>query len=152
MPASKIVNEQEVIRWFEEGKTYQWMIDEYKRKYHIDTTAAMWGNFRRRRGLDRRITRDDELIPWAVNVEHRWLYPLSMLRLEARKREGRDLSELEEQRLESWKKMLQEEGVVVHYDPATEEGFFYVPPAKGDDDLIHKPKQKTTVRRNADKS
>ncbi|MFJ3775211.1 hypothetical protein ACIPX0_26295 [Streptomyces sp. NPDC090075] len=150
MPATKIVNEQEVIRWFEEGKTYQWMIDEYKRKYGIDTVASMWGNFRRRRGLDRRITRDDELIPWEVKEEHRWKYPVAMLRIEARKRDKRELTENEEDRLASWKEMLKEEGAVVHYDPETEEGFFYVPRQKGDDDLIHKPAQKTTTRRNAD--
>ena len=52
MGARKIQNEQEVIRWFDEGRTYQWMTDEYKRKYGIDVALSMWGNFRRRRGLE----------------------------------------------------------------------------------------------------
>lgn len=150
MGAKKIVDEAEVIRWFEEGKTYQWMIDEYKRKYGIDTVSSMWGNFRRRRGLDRRITRDDDLIPWFVKPEHRWLYPLAMLRIEARRRDDKKLPELEETRLKAWKEMLEQEQAVVHYDPDTEEGFFYVPRQEGDDDLIHQPKKKTTKRKNAD--
>lgn len=150
MGKKKIVDESEVVRWFEEGRTYQWMIDEYKRKYNIDTVSSMWGNFRRRRGLDRRITRDDELIPWFVNLEHRWLYPLAMLRIEARRRDGKELPDSEKTRLKAWKEMLEEEGAVVHYDPDTEEGFFYVPRQEGDEDLIHNPKQKTTQRKNAD--
>lgn len=63
MGRRKIQDESEVIRWFEEGRTYQWMIEEYRRKYDIETVVSMWGNFRRRRGLDRRIVRDDDLIP-----------------------------------------------------------------------------------------
>ncbi|ATI18893.1 immunity repressor [Streptomyces phage Animus] len=151
MAKRKIQDEQEVIRWFEEGKTYQWMIDEYKRKYNIDTVASMWGNFRRRRGLDRRITRDDDLIPWFVKEEHRWKYPVAMLRVEARLRDGQELSETDKARLESWKEMLEEEKAVVHYDPDTEDGFFYVPREASDTDLIRKPKEKTTPRLNADR-
>ncbi|MFF7800265.1 hypothetical protein [Streptomyces olivaceus] len=151
MGAKKIQDEQEVIRWFREGKTYQWMIDEYKRKYGIDTAASMWGNFRQRRGLDRRIVRDDDLIPWFVTEEHRWAYPLAMLRAEARRRAGKELTSLDASRLANWKQMLKEEDAVVHYDPETEEGFHYIPRQPGDDDLIHQPKRKTTARPNADK-
>ncbi|MFE4451406.1 hypothetical protein [Streptomyces sp. NPDC056796] len=150
MGAKKIVDEDEVIRWFAQGKTYQWMIDEYKRKYGIDTVSSMWGNFRRRRNLSRRITRNDRLIPWFVKAEHRWLYPLAMLRIEARRRDGKKLPELEQTRLKAWKEMLEEENAVVHYDPETEEGFFYVPRQEGDDDLIHEPEEQTTQRPNAD--
>lgn len=151
MGKRKIQDEQEVIRWFEEGRTYAWMIDEYKRKYNIDTVASMWGNFRRRRGLDRRIVRDDDLIPWFVKEEHRWAYPLAMLRATARSRAGKDVTKTDQARLASWMEMLEENNAVVHYDPDTEEGFFYVPRQEGDDDLIHRPKQKTTPRPNADK-
>ena len=139
MPASKIQNEQEVIRWFEEGRTYKWMIEEYKRKYNIDTVASMWGNFRRRRGLDPKIVRDAGLIPWEIKAEHRWKYPVAMLRLEARSRAGFSLTEEELGRLASWREMLADENAVVHYDPETEDGFFYVPRQEGDDDLIHPP-------------
>ncbi|MFF9095664.1 hypothetical protein ACF1AX_21325 [Streptomyces sp. NPDC014802] len=151
MGARKIQDEQEVIRWFEEGRTYQWMIDKYKEKYGIDTVPSMWGNFRRRRGLDRRIIRDDELIPWFVKEEHRWAYPLVMLRTEARRRAGNPVTDTDQGRLATWKKMLEEEDAVVHYDPDTDEGFFYVPRQPGDTDIIHAPDKKTTARPNADK-
>ncbi|MFJ6680602.1 hypothetical protein [Streptomyces werraensis] len=151
MGARKIQDEGEVIRWFEEGRTYQWMIDKYKEKYGIDTVPSMWGNFRRRRGLDRRIIRDDDLIPWMVKEEHRWAYPLVMLRTEARRRAGKPVTEADQGRLATWKKMLEEENAVVHYDPETEEGFFYIPRQPADDDIIHRPPQKTTARPNTDK-
>ncbi|WJN63440.1 immunity repressor [Streptomyces phage phiScoe56] len=148
MGARKIQDEGEVIRWFEEGKTYQWMVEEYRRKYNIETVPSLWGNFRRRRGLQRRITRNDELIPWQINPEHRWLYPVGMLRVEARRREKGEeaLSELERTRLGAWKQMLQDNNAVVHYDPDTEEGFFYVPRQAGDKDLIHVPKKSTRLK------
>ncbi|MFD7259307.1 hypothetical protein [Streptomyces sp. NPDC059874] len=151
MGKRKIQDESEVIRWFEEGRTYAWMIDEYKRKYGIETVPSMWGNFRRRRGLDRRIVRDDDLIPWFVKEEHRWAYPLAMLRAEARRRAGKELTEADTSRLTSWLEMLAENEAVVHYDEETEEGFFYVPRHEEDDDIIHRPKKKTTPRPNADK-
>jgi hypothetical protein len=151
MGARKIVDEGEVIRWFEEGKTYAWMIEEYKRKYGIETVPSMWGNFRRRRGLDRRIERNDDLIPWAVEKKHRWKYPLMMLRTEGRKRAGLPLAESTATRLEHWLEQMERDQTVVHYDPDTEEGFFYIPRRKTDKDLIRAPKRKTTTRANADR-
>lgn len=148
--ASKIVDEQEVIRWFEEGRTYQWMTEQYKTKYNIETVPSLWGNFRRRRGLARRINRDDELIPWHVLPQHRWAYPLAMLRVEGRIRAGYEVRPTDAERHESWRRMLEEEGAVVHYDPDTDQGFFYVPRESGDDDIIRRPRLKTTLRRAAD--
>lgn len=151
MPASKIVNEQEVVRWFEEGKSYHWMVEEYKRKYNIETVPSMWGNFRRRRGLERRTLRDDDLLPWKMDDAHRWLFPAQMLRAEARRRAGKTLRPDEEKRVDNFIKRLKDEGLVVHYDIDTKEGFFYVPARPGvDTDLIRQPAQKTTPRPRAD--
>ena len=46
--------------------------------------------------------------------------------------------------------MLDEENAVVHYDGDTEQGFFYVPREEHDDDIIRRPKAKTTLRPAAD--
>ena len=150
MGASKIVNEQEVIDWFAEGKKYAWMTEEYRTKYHIETRLSMWGNFRRRRGLARRITRDDDLIPWFVQEQHRWAYAVAMLRAEARARSGMGNSENTDERLANWKRTLQVENAVVHYDPDTEDGFYYVPRLPSDTDIIRQPRFKTTLRKAAD--
>jgi hypothetical protein len=147
---SKIVDEQEVVRWFAEGKTYQEMQRLYLEKYNIETVLSMWGNFRRRRGLSRRINRDDDLIPWNVKIEHRWDYAVAMLRDEARRRRGFELNTDRESRLNSWLRSLEERGVVVHYDPGTEKGFSFVPRENGDDDVIRRPSVKTTLRKAAD--
>ena len=152
MPTSKIVNEQEVVRWFNEGRSYQWMIEEYRRKYNLETTPSMWGNFRRRRGLDRRQARDASLIPWAVLPEHRWDFAVRMLRVEARRRTGAEVAPVELERLERWKARLESEGLVVHYDPRLPGGFAYVPRRPDvDTDLIRVPDPaQATGRRAAD--
>jgi hypothetical protein len=151
VPPTKIVNEQEVMRWFAEGRSYQWMVEEYKRKYGIDTVPSLWGNFRRRRGLERRTLRDDDLLPWHLRDEHRWRFPAQMLRAEARRRAGKELRAEEKRRLETFIARLKRDGLVVHYDRDTREGFFYVPAREGiDTDLIRKPERKTTPRPRAD--
>ncbi|MFF4244291.1 hypothetical protein ACFYY2_07425 [Streptomyces sp. NPDC001822] len=146
MPARKIQDESEVLGWFEEGMTYEWMQAEYLRKYGIETSIPMWSAFRRRKGLDRRNLRDHDLIPWMIKEEHRHMYPAFMLRAEGRLRAGRELTERDASRLASWKNMLAEKGVVVHYDPDTEDGFFYVPREATDRDLIRAPRTPTGNR------
>ncbi|MYT31763.1 hypothetical protein GTY73_23770 [Streptomyces sp. SID8354] len=144
MPAkSKIQDEQEAICWIEEGRPYSWIVDEYKKKYNIETSPSLWASFRSRRGLKRRTARNTDLIPWTVKEEHWFAYPLAMLRIEARVREGFDLREVDAKRHASWKKFLEEENAVVYYDADTEEGFFYVPREDGDTDIIRQPKQAT---------
>ena len=140
MARSKIVSEDEVLRWIREGKTYAWMVEEYERKYNIQVTGSAFANIRYRRGVERKIARSEALMPWEVRKEHRWEYPAQMLRVEARRREGRVLREVDAKRLASWKQTLLDNDLVVHYDPDTEEGWFYVPRRKGiDTDLIREP-------------
>ncbi|WP_040336720.1 hypothetical protein [Candidatus Blastococcus massiliensis] len=146
MPASKIQDEREVIRWFEEGRTYGWMVAEYRRKYGIETVPSMFGNFRGRRGLQRRIARDAELIPWSVENRHRNAYPLQMLRVEARVREGFPISASDRERLDSWRATLRREDVVVAYDPTAVDGFQYVSRLPEDSDLIRRPPRTTRQR------
>jgi hypothetical protein len=153
LPASKIQNEQEVVRWYEEGRTYQWMVDEYRRRYKIETTVAMFSNFRSRKNLDRRNIWDTDLIPWALNDEHRWHYAAMMLRLQARVNAGQELDQADADRLASWKAKLEEANAVVHYDPDTTEGFFYIPREPDDRDaLVRRPKKNGQGRRGPAKS
>lgn len=152
MVKSKIVDRQEVLRWFEEGRTYTWMRDQYLDKYHIETGISMWANFRRREGLPRRIARDDNLIPWYVEPQHRYAYPILMLRAEARRRAGWSLTEDTETAVDAWIAGLERDGVVLHYDSETEDGWHYVPPRPEiDTDLIRVPERKTTMRRSTDR-
>ncbi|MFF4528197.1 hypothetical protein ACFY1P_02895 [Streptomyces sp. NPDC001407] len=146
MGAKKIVDEDEVLRWFREGKTYDWMIQEYKTKYNTETTRAMWSTFRSRKKLPRRNVRNTDLIPWMVKEEHRYAYPVMMLRAEGRRLAGEELTATDKKRLASWKAELEAEKLVVHYDPDTADGWFLIPRAEGDHELIHPP-QKASGRK-----
>ncbi|MEU8327296.1 hypothetical protein [Micromonospora sp. NPDC048839] len=149
MPASKIQNHQEAIDWITEGRTYREMIELYREKYGIETSVTMWGNFRRRQGLEPRLTRDSNLIPWKIEPEHRYNWHVMMLRAEARRRDGKKLPAREAAELDSWLAKRKAEDSVVHYDPETEQGFFLVPRRPGiDTDLIRVPEAVTTMRKS----
>lgn len=146
MPASKMQNESEFKRWYEDGRTYNWMVEEYERKYHIQTTPTMFSNYRRRLGLPKRAITDSDLIPWAVRPEHRQEQHYICLTQEGRRRAGRQLKGDKESRLESWKRRMDELGqkagtrLVVHYEPDLHPGFRLVPAREGvDNDLIRVP-------------
>lgn len=141
MPARKIQDEAEVVRWWEEGKTYEWMAREYERKYHIQVSPTMFATFRSRKGLKRRNNLYGELIPWKVLPEHRYLFPIKMLRLEARRRAGGaiDLKNLGE--LDRFLVRLKQNDQVVHYDPSV--GPTLVDREAGDLELIRPPEKAT---------
>lgn len=86
--------------------------------------------------------RHSDLIPWHLDPEHVYRPEARLLRLEGRRRAGHLLREDESRWLENWKTELSNAGAVVHYDPDTEEGFFWVSKAdprvvtEGPDDLI----------------
>lgn len=147
MPGAKLQSEQEFTRWWNEGRSYQWIIDQYREKYDLDITPSAIGNWRARLGLERRQSRNIALIPWTVLAEHRYKHAAAMLRAEGRRREGQELSPLQLARLNNWLRFLQDEDVVVHYDPETEEGFFYVPRRPDiDKDIVREPGRVTRAR------
>lgn len=85
-------------------------------------------------------SRDDDLIPWQVQKQHRWAYPALMLRAEMRRRAGQDLGADQETRLDRWLSTMRRDGTVVDYDPASDEGFRYLPrSARDEEDLIRRP-------------
>jgi hypothetical protein len=146
-----IQDEAEVRRWIGEGRTYAWMVQEYERKYQLQVTPSMFTNFRARRGLARRETRDHDLIPWEVRYEHRWRHPLGMLRAEARVRAGEQLAGRLRSKHASFMQRLKHENQVVCYDPATEEGFHLIAREPEDQDVIREPpREMRTRRRNPD--
>ncbi|MEU5427602.1 hypothetical protein AB0H73_18635 [Streptomyces olivoreticuli] len=138
-PRSKIRDEAELLQWFDEGKTYRWMVEQYREKYHLDVSVSLFASYRARKGLKPRLARDPELVPWEVKEEHWFAYPLTMLRVEARRRHRGKLTEDDTKRHASWRKWLEETNAVVYYDPDTEAGFHYVPREDGDTDIVRKP-------------
>jgi len=146
--ATKIVDEQEALKWIKQGRTYKWMCETYREKYNIETTPSMWSNFRRRRGIDRRVVWDDQLIPWSIKLEHRYSYAIQMLRKEARRRAGTEISPETEHEVDTWIAGMTRDGTVVHYEPETDQGWFYVPRRPGvDKDLIREPERRVGAQR-----
>lgn len=140
MTQSKIVDDDEVRGWFAQGRTHRWMQEEYRRKYGVETVLTTWSNYQKRKGLPRRIERNDpDLIPWVVDDKHYWAPCLTMLRAEARRRAGTRNAQNVEQRLQRWLAVMRQNDTVVSYDPATVEGFAYVPREPGDHDLVRRP-------------
>ncbi|WP_224273772.1 hypothetical protein [Nocardioides lacusdianchii] len=138
---------REVVRWLEEGRTYQWMVDTYRRKYEIETTISMWAALRRRNGIENRIVRDVDLIPWAVLPEHRHAHAVSMLGAEARRRAGKVLTTQMSDMLNAWLSGLERDNTVVHYDPDNPQGWSCVPRCDDvDTDLIRVPSRRTGRR------
>lgn len=144
---SKVQDFAEVKTWIEEGKTYKWMVEEYLRKYNIQTSISMWAGIRHRHGFERRIVRNDDLIPWEIKEEHRYAHPISMLRAEARRRAGNELSRHMESMLDGFLRTLERDDLVVDYQRDAEQGWHLVPRRVGvDADLIREPERKTTKR------
>lgn len=142
MARDKITDESEVKRWYEEGRTYKWMAEEYGRR-GIQIGPSAFSERRHARGWERRKVRDTNLIPWAVREEHRWDNLLAQLRTEAKVRAGKDPAELSEPVRRRWMEFrheLEETNSVVYYDPETEQGFFLVPRLASDTDIIRRPR------------
>ena len=130
MTDDRIQNEAEVLRWYDAGCAYQWMSEEYERRYNLEVAPGIWAAFCRRRCLT----------PWVVDHRHRWAYALKMLRLEAQLRAGAELEAWDLEQLGQWCANLAEGDLVIHYDANDEDGFSYVPRRPGiDTDLYRVP-------------
>ncbi|GAA5154305.1 hypothetical protein GCM10023340_37650 [Nocardioides marinquilinus] len=152
MPArTKVRDLPEALEWLRQGRTYQWIADEYVRKYGVETTVSMWAVLRRRHGIEPRIVRDRSLIPWEVRPEHRHGHAVAMLRAEARRRTGVRLKPKVAADLNAWLDRLKRDGAVVLYDRSAPGGWRYVPRRDGVDlDLIREPEAAMLFRQGCD--
>ncbi|ROR95528.1 hypothetical protein EDD28_0084 [Salana multivorans] len=143
----KVQDVAEVERLLREGATYQGMVDLYRAKYNIETSIQMWAKWRSKLGLPTRVGRHLSLIPWKLDPRHRHLTPVNMLRGLDRVRSGDEsVPEALAQQVREWESRLREADRVVRYEPATEQGFFYVPRRPEDDDIVRWPKVVTARR------
>lgn len=134
--------EPEVRSWYHQGKTYAWMVQEYQRRYNLKVSPTMFSYRRSARGWERRkVRRDDELFPWAVQEQHKWHRLLVLLRMEARARKFgiEALPDNDVRELTAFREQLKADDVVLHYDPLTEPGFMLVPRQAGDTDIVRQP-------------
>ena len=128
MPAPRYIPSLSVLlRWREEGLTHQEMADRVYAREGVRVTRSAVSAALSRAGETHRI-RYDDVIPWErIRIEHNQEYPLTMLRLLARKERGLDMSDDQAHRLDRWLERMDEEDAVVHYEPRSKDGFYYVP-------------------------
>ena len=138
----RVESEEEVVRWYNDGRTFRWMAEEHERKYGRKPSIAAFQSVIRRRGLPPRSLRENPLISWRVRREHQRKWTHTQLRNENRRRNGLHVNSSALTDLERWKIALDKAGAVVDYRRDTEEGYFLVPRRDGiDRDLIREPER-----------
>lgn len=113
-------------KYVDRGMTHQEIADLIAKESGVPIARSTVSAALSRAGLTNRV-RYDEVIPWKrIKVEHNHHYALTMLRLEARLRNGSKLTEEQAKRLDSWKQRLNDEEAVVIYLENSDDGFYYV--------------------------
>jgi hypothetical protein len=141
MAAPLIQDVQEMLRWFDEGRTPTWMSAEHERKYGVRVSPEAFINRHRRMGHERTLSiRHERLLPWKIAPEHRGLFAATMLRAYGRRKAGKPLSSRLDAQLDAFLRRLEDGDLVVHYDASSEDGFALVPRRVGlDGGLIREP-------------
>lgn len=133
-------NKTELRRMREAGMTHQQIADAVKERTGYTVTRNAVTMALARHGLSESPKRYAEEIPWRVRQKHERHYALAMLRLYARQRRGQQLPQDQAHRLESWLRQLDEHDRVVHYEPNSPDGFYYVPRrAEDEGGVIRRP-------------
>lgn len=139
---AKVIPSQETIGMLRDGMTLSEIAAVLFDQHHIDVTPSAIGMLRLRdTDLDTPRMNHPDLIPWEIKkLNHRHKTAVQRLRAAGRLRAGRPLTPRTEGELRRWVEHLAETNAVVHYEPATDQGWFYVPRREGiDTDLIRNP-------------
>lgn len=134
-------NATQMKGYLAKGLTQQQIADQWEKDTGIRVSRAAIGMAISRYGLtpSRTRARFDDLIPWKVSQEHRYLRDAAMLRLEGRRRKGLPMTDKERRLLTTWMSELQDANAVVMYHPDTDQGWFWVTRKDIDDDIIRRP-------------
>jgi hypothetical protein len=116
---------QEILKLVEKGMTHAQI---------AEMVSASTGELVSRSSVSAALSRADKTnriryerhLPWTVRNEHANLYHAIMLRFAARVELGEELSEANYKRYQSWKKALEQDNAVFHYEPETLKGFYRV--------------------------
>lgn len=142
MPKPRKLPSESILRkWVEvEGLTHAEIVDRIREESGHEVSRSSVSAALSRAGYTHRVRYDDE-IPWPkISVDHNASFPLFMLRTQARINRGLPVKKRDKARLEEWKQELRNEGLVVHYEPRSPEGWFYVKARPGiDTGLVRVP-------------
>ena len=141
MPAPRsLPSDSTLLKWRDEGLTHQQIADRVYDREGVRVTRSAVSVSLHRAGETHKV-RYLEQVPWdRIKAVHNQEYPLTMLRSLARRNRGLPISQIQSERLDSWLERLGEEQAVVHYEPQSEHGFYYVPRQPEDGDgYVRKP-------------
>ena len=124
------------------GLTQAQIVEAWEKKTGVRISRSTVGMAIARFGMDSSHPRPryEDMLPWKVSVPHRMKWDARMLRLEAKRRRGKALTERELRLLTQWRQQLEEAQAVIVYEHDTDEGFFWVNRKAEDDDIIRRPK------------
>jgi hypothetical protein len=126
MPAPrKIPPTAEILKKLEQGWTHQQIAEWASQEAGERVARATISVAIHRAGKTKPIRYSREL-PWRVKDKHARKYHALMLRLQARFDRGQRLSEEDQRKLASWRRALERDDAVVHYEPDTEPGWWKV--------------------------
>lgn len=141
MPAQrKMPSDSTLEKWIAEGLDHKQIRDRIRSEDGIDVALSTVSGHLSRVGLTNRV-RYDEFIPWGrISIDHNHAYQLTQLRMGARISKGLPVRDGDRKRYEDWAESLKRQGVVVHYEYDSPEGFYYVPARAGiDTGLVRDP-------------
>jgi hypothetical protein len=139
----KLPSDSVLAKWLDEGLNHEQIRARAMEITGEDITLSSVSSALSRAGLTYRV-RYDTHIPWRrISVDHNHAYQLSMLRLASRIERGLPVRAVDEKRLNNWIEQLKADGVVVHYEYESPDGFYYCKARPGiDTDLIRVPDEK----------
>lgn len=128
-------------QYIREGLTQQQMADRWSEEGNVSITRSTIAMAMSRYGLKSARPRDryTDMIPWTLRTEHTMAAETRLLRLEARRRRGDDISERDRVWLSNWLTELDKDQKVLIYDDRTPRGWWYLPRTDEDDDIIRRP-------------
>lgn len=129
----KLPSDQQLKMWLDAGYSHEQIQEEAMALTGEEISLSSVSSACSRAGLTYRV-RYESHIPWRrISVDHNSAYQLTMLRLASRIDRGLEVRPINEKRLDNWKAQLKDEGMVVHYEYNSPEGFFYVKAREGID-------------------
>jgi hypothetical protein len=125
-PPKYTPNRNELARWIEEGLTHQQMADRVYLLTGRRVTREAISVAAHSYGLTKRKVRFKRELPWRVKSHHSKVYPVRMLRLLGRRSLGMPITVKDRSLLENWLAAITREGLIVAYDPDSDQGFHYI--------------------------
>jgi hypothetical protein len=142
----KLPSDSTLKKWLDEGLDHEQIRQRAMKETGESITLSSVSSALSRAGLTYRV-RYDTHIPWRrISVDHNHAYQLSMLRLASRIDRGLPVRKVDERRLQNWIEQLKADGVVVHYEYESPDGFYYVKARPGiDTGLIRVPEEEHSI-------